>query len=166
VSDTPDDDRAQLIATIIYRGDVEEIEYVYPGEEGVAVSETPQEVLLQEAVRLEAKAMTHRERFHWSVMAKEAEEVAKAIRAVLAERDELRAEVERLKFIANDRSGEQQYQRIEKRAEKAEAALREIRGIALGLGAAGIAGHVDILGIVEIALHDAAPAEQPEAGEP
>ena len=86
--------------------------------------------------------------------------------ALLAERDELRAEVERLKFIANDRSGEQQYQRIEKRAEKAEAALREIRGIALGLGAAGIAGHVDILGIVEIALHDAAPAEQPEAGEP
>ena len=84
----------------------------------------------------------------------------------VTERDELRAEVERLKFIANDRSGEQQYQRIEKRAEKAEAALREIRGIALGLGAAGIAGHVDILGIVEIALHDAAPAEQPEAGEP
>jgi DNA repair exonuclease SbcCD ATPase subunit len=115
---------------------------------------TPREVLEREADRLDFKANNLRDRFSWSVMANEAQEVAEAIRAVLAEqvetdkaalsqaeelhkvraeRDALRTEVERLRAEL-DRPKHQTLRQLadaierhdwqKARAERAEAALR------------------------------------------
>ena len=74
----------------------------------------------------------------------------------------LRAEVERLTFIANDRSGEQQYQRIEKRADRAEAALREMCAAHNVRGEDGPCG---CSGCRYLAvLRDTAPEEKPKPG--
>jgi len=148
VSDTPDDDRAQLIATIIYRGDTEEIEYVYPGEEGAAVSQP------------------HRQRdglfppecacgLPWPCPVAERDE----LRAALAQSEEM------LGACVSNCEGQQE------RAQQAEAALK----LVVPAGDAMVRWlersynqHAEALKRdwwkATAALRDA-PAEQPEAGE-
>jgi len=137
---------------------VQETRHDAPGAGGgEAVSETPQEVLEK-----------------WLALDPHPEPtllfVREAIRVVLAERDELRAEVERLRAgwekaaevgRQNIRSAFECQNALTARAEKAEAALRPFAALDIS-GDEGTEAWDAMIRQARAALRDTAPAEQPK----